>query len=93
MSDVLFDTKHYLVRQRESNESILGEDGAYTISHSGYVVVNKETDVIEHTTTMLPGAIFQCQHFNDTLVGLLNPEVIPDVDLNIVDVPEDVVPN
>ena len=89
---VLFDTDKYTVEE-SNGRSIVGEDGKYTTSHTGYVVINKETQVIEHSTTMLPGAIFQCQHFNDTLVSLLNPADPEGVDLTSMDVPEDVVPN
>lgn len=93
MSTVMFDTEKYRVETADGR-SIVGEDGKYTTTHSGYVVVNKETNVIEHTTTMLPGAIFQCQHFNDTLVSLLSPPAANDgVDIATVDVPEDVLPN
>jgi len=43
---------------------------------------------------MLPGAIFQCQHFNDTLVSLLSPPQDDDgVDIAALNVPEDIVPN
>lgn len=89
----LFETERYIVRKRDNSESIVGEDGKYTMSHQGYVVVNKETGQIEHTTTMLPGAIFQCQHFNDTLAGLLADPEDNVVNLEAVDVPEDVIPN
>lgn len=89
----LFETERYIVRKRDNSESIVGEDGKYTMSHDGYVVVNKETNVIEHSTTMLPGAIFQCQHFNDTLVSLLTDPEDNITALTSVDVPDDVVPN
>lgn len=71
---------------------VLGEDGNYA-GRIGYAVRNIETGVVEHTTMMLPGAIFQAQHFNDTLKGLLaEPEdnVVP---LESIDIPEDVVPS
>lgn len=90
---ILYDTEKYKVEQADGR-SIIGEDGKYTTTHDGYVVINKETEVIEHSTTMLPGAIFQCQHFNDTLVDLLKPADEADVvNLQSVDVPEDIVPN
>ena len=85
---ILFETEKYLVRKSDMSESIVGEDGQYTTSHAGYVVVNKETEQVEHSTTMLPGAIFQCTHFNDSLTGLLNPEMVPPTMI-----PDDVVPN
>ena len=60
----------------------------------GYVVINRDTGVIEHSTVMLPGAIFQCQHFNDTLISLLAPKDEAEIiDINSLNVPEDVVPN
>ena len=88
----LFETEKYIVREND-NEQIIGEDGNYS-GQDGYVVVNRETGVIEHTTIMLPGAIFQCQHFNDTLVSLLSPPQDDDgVDIAALNVPEDIVPN
>ena len=89
MSKVLYETESYTVQQVDV---ALGEDGKY--GQPGYGVVNKQTDVVEHTSMMLPGAIFQCQHFNDTLESLLAKpeEVVEPVDLRVVDV-EDVVPN
>ena len=50
-------------------DNALGEDGKY--GKKGYAVINIETGITEHTTMMLPGAIFQAQHFNDTLESLL----------------------
>jgi len=89
---VLFETEKYEVRVATNGDSVIGEDGKYAV-RDGYIVVNRESGVIEHTTIMLPGAIFQCQHFNDTLVSLLNPpEDTPDA-LTGMDVPEDIVPN
>ena len=87
----LFETEKYIVQKAGGNK-IIGEDGKYT-SRDGYVVVNRETGVVEHTTIMLPGAIFQCQHFNDTLISLLSPPEVETPDLTGMDVPEDVVPN
>ena len=85
---ILYNTEKYQVELADGR-SIIGEDGKYTQSHGGYVVVNKETGVTEHSTTMLPGAIFQCQHFNDTLVDLLRPaDEAEVVNLQSVDVPE-----
>ncbi len=89
---VMFNTEKYEVQESGDN-LIVGEDGKYG-SHAGYVVVNKETGVVEHSTVMLPGAIFQCQHFNDTLISLLTPpEEAEVVDINSMNVPEDIVPN
>lgn len=89
----IYETMHYTVEESDSR-SIIGEDGKYTTSHPGYVVINRQTGVIEHSTTMLPGAIFQCQHFNDSLESLLNPVEDDDQpDITNLNVPEDIVPN
>jgi hypothetical protein len=94
MSNVLYDTEKYEVIRSEDETVVLGEDGKYH-NFPGYAVRNKETTVVEHTTMMLPGAIFQCQHFNDTLVSLLTPAEVEDnvVDLASVQIGEDVVPS
>ena len=87
MSDYLYETENYFVTE---TDNAIGEDGNY--GQAGYAVVNKDTGIIEHTTIMLPGAIFQSQHFSDTLKGLLET---PDNNVvNLAEVPtEDVVPN
>jgi len=95
MSDVLFDTEKYNVVLSGPEEKVIGEDGKYR-EMGGYYVVNKETGVIEHSTIMLPGAIFQATHFNDTLISLLNPvepEIVDEIDLASLDIGEDVVAN
>ena len=84
----LYETEKYFVTECKD---VLGEDGKY--GKTGYAVVNEETGVIEHTTMMLPGAIFQCQHFNDTLKGLLETPEDNVVELSAIDVPDDVVPS
>ena len=58
----------------------LGEDGKYIEGEEnvGYAVVNNETGIVEHTSTILPGVIFQAQHFDSTLKSLLEPEEEPD---------------
>lgn len=73
-------------------DNVLGEDGKYG-QCGGYAVRNLETRVIEHTTMMLPGAIFQCQHFNDTLKGLLEKPEDNVVPLAAIDMPDDIVPS
>lgn len=94
MNPTLYETEKYTV-EIASGRSIIGEDGKYTKTHGGYVVINRETGIIEHSSTMLPGAIYQCQHFNDTLITLLAPEPEDNelAALGAMDVPEDVVPN
>ena len=90
---VMFNTEKYEVRIATDEEVVIGEDGKYS-KIGGYIVVNKETKIVEHSTVMLPGAIFQCQHFNDTLISLLTPpEEAEVVDINSMNVPEDIVPN
>jgi hypothetical protein len=90
----LYDTEKYEVILSEDETVVLGEDGQYH-AFPGYAVRNKETQVVEHTTMMLPGAIFQCQHFNDTLVSLTTPVATADnvVDLAAVEIGDDVVPS
>ena len=88
---VLFETEKYAVEESGDERMIIAEDGKYG-NRPGYVVVNKETGVVEHSTVMLPGAIFQCQHFNDTLISLL-ADPSEDIDIEALDVPEDIVPN
>lgn len=43
----------------------LGEDGKY--GRDGYAVVNLTTGVVEHTTTVLPQALFQADAFQGAL--------------------------
>ena len=81
----LFDTEKYEVIECDD---VLGEDGKYG-GLPGYAVRNKETGITEHTTMMLPGAIYQCQHFNDTLVSLLTKPEQETPGLALV---EDIVP-
>ena len=64
--------KYYEV-QYWDREGVVCEDGEIRV-RPGYHVVNTVTKVHEHTTTLLPGAIFQAQHLDATLDGLLNPQ-------------------
>ena len=52
--------------------SAMGEEGKMIEQEGivGYACVNKVTQVIEHTSTILPGVLFQAQHFDNTLVSL-----------------------
>jgi hypothetical protein len=63
MNKPIYENEKYRV---EVTHNALGEDNKY--GRRGYSVVNKETDVIEHTTTMLPQALFQA----DALAGALS---------------------
>lgn len=68
---------HYTVEYvgGDDHVPIICEDGEYRV-RAGYAVCNKHTGVREHTTTLLPGAIFQSQHLDATLEGLLNPQEV-----------------
>lgn len=88
----LYETEKYVVRLAEDKELVIGEDGKYG-QGGGYVVINRDTGIIEHSTVMLPGAIFQCTHFNDTLVSLMAPPSEDGIDIAALNVPEDIVPN
>ena len=59
-----------IIYQNEKYEVILiddalGEDGKY--GRRGYAVINKETQVREHTTMVLPQALFQADAFMGAL--------------------------
>ena len=79
----LYETNLYKVVRAGPAQGIqvIGEDGRYG-DKEGYAVVNRENGVVEHTSTMLPGAIYQAMHFSDTLAAQLKPG--PDVPLNVV---------
>ena len=82
--------KYYEV-QRRDDVPIMCEDNEYRVRY-GYIVYNTEAGVIEHTTTLLPGAIFQAQHLDSMLEGLLNPAEQPEFGLAQMPM-EDVVAN
>jgi hypothetical protein len=70
----------------------MGEDGEF--GSEGYAVRNKDTQVLEHTTVILPQAIYQAQGFSDSLAALLADKDGPaQLSLVEMDVGEDVVPN
>ena len=52
--------------------SVIGEEGKLIEGDEviGYQVCNRVTGVVEHTSTILPGALFQAQHFDNTLRSL-----------------------
>ena len=50
----------------------LGEDGKYGVM--GYAVVNLETNISEHTTMVLPQALFQADAFMGALSNLTSTE-------------------
>jgi len=55
----------------------IGEDGGYLNGKGdaivGYGARNKETGVVEHTTIMLPSAIFQADYLDKALTSMLDP--------------------
>ena len=92
MSVVLYDTKNYEVVVADSHESVMAEDGKYA-NVPGYVVTNKDTGIVEHTSMMLPQAIYQAQGLSDSLDALLKADE-PGLSDNIVHmVTDDVVPH
>lgn len=72
-------------------DKVVGEEGTYIEGEGvGYAVVNNTTGVTEHTSTILPGVLFQAQHFDSTLKGLLEEPDTPTLD----DMPvADIMPN
>ena len=69
MPDNLYENEYYKVME---TEDALGEDNHY--GRAGYAVINKETGVAEHTTTLLPQAIFQSDALCGALAQFNNPE-------------------
>lgn len=70
----------------------VGDDGKYFEGDpAGYGVVNKATGVVEHTSTILPGVLFQATHFDSTLKSLLAPKTVADPFDNMPT--DDIVPN
>ena len=65
MNDVLYENDRYKVILFDE---ALGEDGKY--GHRGYAVVNIGTAVVEHTTMVLPQALFQADAFMGALAQL-----------------------
>lgn len=59
------------------SDKVLGEDGQY--GPPGYAIINIETGVVEHTTMVLPQAIFQADAFMGAL-GQLNSAPEEEVD-------------
>lgn len=55
-------------------DKVLAEDGKYYEAEGiGYALRNKETGIIEHTTMVLPGIIFQAESLDSMLDDLLTP--------------------
>lgn len=69
-------------------DKVLREDGNYFGGKGedvGYAVRNKETGIIEHTTTVLPSAIFQADYFDKALTSLFNPDELEALDTSPTD--------
>jgi hypothetical protein len=64
----LYENANYevVVSVNGDNFLILGEDGNYT-DRAGYLIRNRETGVVEHTTMVLPQALFQADAFMGAL--------------------------
>lgn len=73
------------------SHDVIGEDGTYRGDY-GWAVQNKATEDQEFTTLSLVAAIYQAQHWDDMLRGLLDHKPERQIPLELVDV-EDVVPN
>jgi hypothetical protein len=58
----IYTNAKYRVR---TTTNALGEDGAY--GQEGYAVINIETGIVEHTTIVLPQALFQADAFMGAL--------------------------
>jgi hypothetical protein len=69
MNDPIYENNSYKV---VLSDNVIGEDGQYA-GRAGYGVVNKETGITEHTTMVLPQALFQADAFEGAL-GQLNEE-------------------
>jgi len=74
MSEPIYENENYEVILFAN---VIGEDGKY--GPSGYAVRNKETRVVEHTTMVLPQALFQADAFQGALGQLNEPEPEPEV--------------
>lgn len=84
-SPILYENDSYFV---VITPDALGENGEY--GREGYAVVNKETNVVEHTTTVYPQALFQADAFHGAL-GQMS-EAQDDASI-IAEAPSDIIPN
>jgi len=82
MSNIYENEKYTVVE----TDNALGEDGAY--GAIGYAVVNKATGVTEHTTMVLPQALFQADAFMGALTQL---DETTDEDADLIEDSGDVV--
>ena len=94
MSNLYENERYEVVCSIGTDLLILGEDGKYS-DRPGYAVINKETGVVEHTTTVLPQALFQADAFLGALGSLVsqgasgNDETIIDGDADVIVIPDD----
>lgn len=70
---------HYVV---ELTTKCVDETGQYINgkgpnAYVGYAVRNKDTNIVEYSTSMLPQALFQADYLNKSLCSLLNPPPAP----------------
>ena len=57
------------------SDKVMGEEGKYITGEGvGYAILNKFTNIKEHTTLLLPQAIFQAQHLDSMLESLIKGE-------------------
>ena len=72
-------------------DKALGEEGKYVEGDpAGYGLLNKITGVMEHTSIMLPGVMWQATHFETTLKSMLAEDGDPTPRLSVV---EDILPS
>ena len=93
MSNPIYENEKYeVVCNLGTDLLILGEDGKYS-NRGGYAVINKETGVVEHTTTVLPQALFQADAFLGALGSLVsqsaNDSTIDGSAEDVIVIPED----
>ena len=85
---VLYSTEKYIVIVTDAALNEVGD----ACDARGYAVVNKDTSIVEHTTLVLPAAMFQADNFNRTLVSLLTE--VPESPADAIEgLPEDVTVN
>lgn len=71
-------------------DKALGEDGKFIEGDpAGYGLLNKVTGILEHTSIMLPGVLWQATHFENTLKSMLSSDEEPEPGLSVV---EDILP-
>lgn len=63
----LYETEYYIVTR---TDAAVNETGS-AADAQGYAVINRKYNIVEHTTTVLPAAMFQADNFNRTLKSLL----------------------